>query len=262
MKTGVSSYEKNLTQARSLFRKHYQKPLLAEEYAKIFFNGKVGKRVSEFEFDEKSAVVLLGMSCMGKTTFANDFIKTHKEFSLLSFDNFAINLIASQFYTNIDEKAIHQFGKALDESLKEGKKVIIDGQYVNVVSRSALFKTLFEAGYTIYVISFINMPNELVDQRIESRAIDNTVSDLLYKMPNFNSAPGKKIYGLTIDDYAKYVGVNRKKALNYIKSKSAFRDYLRKEHGLRVNELIDSNVILQIQQDAFIYGCDYYHDLY
>jgi predicted kinase len=262
VKTDVTNYEKNLTQARSLFRKHYQKPLQAEEYAEIFFSGKVGERVSKFEFDEKSAVVLLGMSCMGKTTFANDFIQKHKEFTLLSFDNFAINLLSSQFFTNTDEKAVQEFGKSLDESLKEGKKVIIDGQYVNVVSRSALFTTLNEAGYTIYVISFINMPGELVDQRIESRAIDNTVSDILYKMPDYNPEPGKKIYGLTIDDYAKYMRINRKKALSYIKSKSSFRSYLAKEHGLRVNELIDSNVIFQIQQDAFIYGCDYYLDLY
>ena len=262
MKSDITNYEKNLSVARSKFRQYFQKPLKPKEYADIFFNGKVGEKVPEFVFQEKSAVVLLGMSCMGKTTYANSFIKKYPEFTLCSFDNYAIKFIAAAIFTNTDEYAIHEFGKALDEYLSAGKKVIIDGQYVNVVSRSALFNTLQNAGYTIYVISFLNMPKEIIEERMASRAVDNTVSDLLYKMPDFNPDPGKKIYGLSIDDYAKHVGIPKKKALNFIKSKSAYRDYLGKEYSLRVNELIDSNVIFQVNQDAFIYGCDYYYDLF
>ena len=262
MKTDVTNYEKNLSIARNLFRQYYEKPIRPDEYADIFFRGKVGEKVPAFEFEEKSAVVLLGMSCMGKTTFANQFIKKHPEFTLCSFDKYAIQLIATSFITKTDEAAIHDFGYALDGYLKEGKKVIIDGQYVNVVSRSALFNTLQNAGYTIYVISFLNMSSDTIEERLASRAVDNTVLDIMYKMPDYNPDPGKKIYGLTIDDYAKHVGVSKKRALNYIKSKSAFRENLGREYSFRVNELIDSNVIFQIQQDAFIYGCDYYFDLF
>ncbi len=263
MKSDVTTnYEKNLSAARSLFRKYYQKPLTPEKYSEIFFQGKVGDKVSGFEFEERSAVVLLGMSCMGKTTFANQFIKKHPEFTLCSFDNFAIQLIASALFSNVDEKAIHNFGFALDTYLFEGRKLIIDGQFVNVVARSAIFNTLSNAGYTIYVISFLNMPNEEIEKRLESRAVENTISDLLCKMPDYNPVPGQKLYGLTLDDYANHIGVTRKRALAYIQSKQAYKDYLGKEYSMRVNELIDSNVLFQIQQDAFIYGCDFYYDLY
>ena len=167
----------------------------------------------------------------------------------MSFDDFAILLIANALIQNNDEAAIHEFGQALDKYLKAGKRVIVDGQFVNVVSRSALLKTLQNANYTIYVISFLNMPNELVEERIASRAVDNTVSDILCRLPDYNPDPGN-------------VGIPKKRALAFIKSKGAYRDYLGKEYSFRVNELINSNVLFQIQQDVFIYGCDYYYDLF
>lgn len=139
--------------------------MTVEQVMKAFFPDKVAEQVSELTIreDQKNAIILVGPSCCGKTTYARRFVKEHKDFVLVSMDKCAaedmsgyseFSLIAMAFGLqgkSPDDLGNRRFGRMLEAG---HKNIIIDGNWMHVNSRGALLKTLQELNYhtSIYVI--------------------------------------------------------------------------------------------------------------
>lgn len=89
-------------------------------------------------FEQKSAVVVIGVSCIGKSTYAKNFIKTCPDFTFISYDECC--------YQKADElKAGTKFSESrIVEILEErilgysDKNLFIDSHCINPASRAAL----------------------------------------------------------------------------------------------------------------------------
>ena len=81
-----------LLQNISKFQKEYLAAIGAVEDTVLkrwFGNQKAIKRncsLNEFEFEPKSAVMIVGVSGIGKTSYAQEFLANHPEFEFCSYD--------------------------------------------------------------------------------------------------------------------------------------------------------------------------------
>ena len=85
-------FERYLADSVKKFEEVQGKPLTVNEMLNIFFPQKFARVESELHLDSnaKTAFVLVGRSCSGKSSYAINFQKAHPEFSVISMDEGAI----------------------------------------------------------------------------------------------------------------------------------------------------------------------------
>ena len=85
-KTETTIFENYLEESISLFNSYKGKNTSPETVLKTFFPLKFAKKVDLYHpiKNSKNALILVGQSCVGKTTFAQGFLKKHPDFTLVS----------------------------------------------------------------------------------------------------------------------------------------------------------------------------------
>ena len=115
---------------------------------------------------DKHAIIVLGFSGNGKTTYINNFIESNPEYSIVSMDRVAREVLDSKC-NNPSAKIVENFGNALEEASNNKKNIIIDGNFLNMLTRLALIDTLSSYGYLIDMVDLTPHINETKESRIK-----------------------------------------------------------------------------------------------
>lgn len=160
-----------------------------EVWNKLFKKTECKMVLSEDELDLKSskrtAIILLGLSCCGKTSYGRALKEKYPSFEFCSFDEVEMSCVleclekgAMPSEEAADVMAESKFGHLLEMYAKAAKNIVIDGQFVTSNSRGALIKTLRQIGYKeIIIFNFLNMPRKDVKIRIQKRALEEAMYD-------------------------------------------------------------------------------------
>lgn len=141
-----------------------------------------GITIKDPDFKNMSAVIIIGYSGSGKTTFINEFCKKNRFFESISMDDTYKEVLKSKSRAS-DMEVITVFGKKLECSANSRSNIIIDGLWLNVFTRMALLKTLKELGYTTYIVDIAD--DNIMYERLKLRADDLTVAALVKRyFPN------------------------------------------------------------------------------
>ena len=249
-------FERNFKEATARLLAFDGRPMDVGEVSKIFFNGatKIPNRLMTYapKKGKKNAIVLIGLSCTGKSTFAKEFIKTHTDFEYLSLDDCALremektNMIVC-FGDDITKNTLgfREFG----EKIATGKNLIIDGGWVHINSRAALLKTLKQFGYNTCACVFCQYSQEEYMRNIEARVTAQIAFELLEKDEIYSDKDW-----LTI--YQEEKKVTREKAVAVIRTNEKYNARLYEEFNVLLNEKQDSAYMVQLESGLMVVGFD------
>lgn len=182
--------------------------------------------VEKCEEPKANAVILFGFSGNGKTTYIEDFIKYNPDYVVASMDE-VVNELHKELNRKITPREITKaFGEEVDVLCKAGKNIIFDGNFLNLLTRSALADTLKLYGYQVNVVDITDNVMEVLTNRIMDVA-------------------GKRI-GVKIDSSNIQQYVNHPK---FIEAQKEIGNYYNKE-------VKTSNINEQVQFDAIGEGVD------
>ena len=147
--------------------------------------------VQQVDFDNKTAIVIIGVSCIGKTTYIHNFLVNHSDFVYISSDDVS--------YQKEDEKksgvnpSETRVTEILEQQMLEAQNenLIIDIMCIHPASRAALMRFLSSLGYEIHAVYFSKKyTEENIKKRIEARAIEL----VLYQDYLINHQTRKRVY--------------------------------------------------------------------
>lgn len=117
---------------------------------------------------EKKAVVLFGFSGNGKSTWIKNFQRDNRDYLILSMDYVVKSATQVKGRSLSDEEIIRQFSNALDFVVSRGSNVIIDGNFLNFVTRMILVDSLHTHGYDVSLVDI----TPIIDVTLERRVMD------------------------------------------------------------------------------------------
>lgn len=239
----MTIYEENLKATYAAFDK-YQGAELNGETLPLFFPSKVAMpvtRLSLFPY-RKNAIILVGQSCIGKTTFAREFIKAHPVWTYISMDE------CTDFSKPEDEfSGVDIFGKKLEKGYPN---ILIDGGWLYITARGALLKTLEELGYhTCIFLCTISERDHL--SRIQERCLEFLVPSIIHIPPADMFKKPSPIERLA-KEYNLSVEETKKRLCKHPNFKESFNRDVR----VSQEELVNSNYIAQISSGLIFYGAD------
>lgn len=248
----TTKFERNFETAMLKHQRVAQKQITILDGINLFFDGITREPTLLQEYvpanGRKNAIVLLGQSCTGKSTYAKEFLKTHPEFEFLSMDECAAKeLLGTCVIRCFDVNILHNsLGfKEFGNRLENGKNLLIDGGWLHINSRSALLKTLRELGYATCAFSFLNITPDVHRQRVLSRATQNVAQKLLEGVITINSIDW-------IGKYASKYKVSREQAIATIQTVPLFNQKL-KDIVLGVQEEFVSSELRFQTETGFAY---------
>lgn len=210
----------------------------------------------EPDLSQKNAIVMVGKSCCGKTTFAKNFVKKHKEFEIVSMDQCAYNEMASlkqdELLLTLLLKGADGFGvQSFSRKLETGKQIIIDGGWLHLNSRIALIRTLQELGYFITIFSFLEIPEAEYTKRVEGRTLQNLAMKIL------NVDPMQVPYGTDmVKKYANLEHITLDEAVKKLRSDYMYAIEMKRTRSDLEKE--EQEVMLDVQKGNgwITYGAD------
>ena len=216
---------------------------------------------------KRTAIILMGLSGYGKTTYARDFVEKHPSFKACLFDEIMAESILDYIKKGItitgkigDALGVSKFGNILEMHGKAANNIIIDGQFVYCNVRGALIKTLRELGYkNIIIFNFLKMPKEKVIERFEYRAMEES----MYKEMS------KRMSNLELAEFRfSMFGKDTKQMLTHLKQVEEWKqsDVYKKEFddssAYLKYEIIDSGMPFKNKYNLFTSGVDKFMDIY
>ena len=114
-----------------------------------------------------NAVVLFGFSGNGKSTWISEFVKSNPDYVIVSMDE-VVNKLHNKYNRKIvSSEIIEGFGNELEDVCKSGRNVIIDGSFLNLLTRSALVDTLKTFNYQVNLVDITDNILRILHKRIE-----------------------------------------------------------------------------------------------
>lgn len=229
------------------------------------FGTKKGNIVSEKElnlYNGKTAIILMGLSGCGKSTFARAFKRNNPSFELCIFDEVELGIMVRYAKERMflseeveDEMAIYEFGQLLEKCGRENKNIIVDGQFVYCNARGALLKTLRHYGYdNIVIFNFLTRSKEFIKACLSNRAIEQAYMSLVqqHKSPEEFLLTGLRVLGRDSRELVETIMPIEewKKTPQY---KSAYAELY--YHHFEI-EPVESDVEFQIYGNCFNYGIE------
>ena len=237
------------------------KEMTALEVMETFFPHKTAMLVNRYQprKNKKNAIILVGPSCCGKTTYARKFVQKWPSFKLISMDECAIDdmiemseeeRILLMFGINgasIDDVGNRRFGRMLEEG---HKNIIVDGCWLNVNSRGALLRTLSELNY--HTCLFLCNPKKTShDAKIRKRVCEGIAARRM------NIREAEKLRKVEcLKQYAKKMHVSEAYAMEMIESSNEFKNSYRRECEMLIAELQDANYFAQLESYVIFIGAD------
>ena len=249
-------FERNLYEETVKLQAYGGGPISASELNERFFDGKeeFPSHIQSYvpEKDKKNAVVLIGPSCVGKSTYARNFIKMYPEFEYLSMDDCALKELKR---TNI----IFCFGndlwsntlgnKEFGERIERGRNLIIDGGWLHINSRSALLKTLKHYGYNVCACIFDNITIEEHARNVEARVLGHLAFEMLKSQQEFCDKDWIVVY-------QEENKLSREKAIEILRSSPDYQNKMIQEINILLEEKNDSGYLMQIESGLILAGFD------
>lgn len=210
----------------------------------------------------KTAVVLVGLSACGKSTFAKKFLQKYRGFNYVSFDDCTFEASREVGYSDVDvnDRAL----ELLDEMLEINKNsnIIVDGLVVSVEKRAALMKWLHEMKYKIYVIYFTDEYNEShIKYNIVSRSVDHVLhARMVASNPEcFVSLMNMRLNMLGV--HAHNEGITEEEVVLKYCNDPMVREEIRNNYLNYEMERKGMYVEEQEKAGAFMWGADYYYEV-
>ena len=217
------------------------------------------KSIDKINFNKKSAVVLVGVSCIGKTTFAKNFIAKHPSFELISYDMcYRETVKQNAFIPKSDAQYLAEdlFNNKLFEY--QSKNIIIDRIVLNSEERAKLIHKLHELDYTVHVVYFTI---EYTEKHIRHRQILRSI-----EMAIMSQNPD--CYALTmeldinpIEFYASKYNKTLEQVIDEFKYTAAVQNEYLYQNCAYDREIEKYNVIDQEDSGSFMEGADYYYEI-
>lgn len=254
-------FEKYLKKSYRDVEEHTGQTMSIKEVSEVFFPQKVAKQILKYKpkKENKNAIVLLGPSCSGKTTFGKDFVQKRSFFQFVSMDMCAIEEMENMTETEMtlmmlgigskspDDMGNRRFGQMLE---KGHRNIVIDGGWTDVNSRGALLHTLEDLEYNTCI--FLFTPSEDVfDSRVRSRVCE------LIAAKHVNVDVAEILRGVNVINlYAKKMRISVAAAKDLIMYSKEFENSMRKQYGMLAAELQKSNYFFQVEKDIVFLGAD------
>lgn len=234
-----------------------------------FQNKKAIKRdgnIEELTFDKKTAIVVIGVSCIGKTTYVHQFLARHPDFVYISSDDAnyqkedEIKSGAKPTETRVTEILENQMLESQDKNL------IVDIMCIHPASRASLMRFLTSLKYEIHAIYFSKSYTEAhIKQCIVSRAIELTLyQDYLVKHQTNKTVYMRDLMKVR-DDILGIYARDRGVTVEELKAQTADLPMTTSNiMGLTRfynNEVEKNRVWWQELRGLFMLGADYYYEL-
>lgn len=120
--------------------------------------------------DDRKAVVVFGFSGNGKSTWIREFCKKREDFSVLSMDEVVRKLSDSLGRTVFGWEITRAFSDKLDEMAGCGVNLVVDGNFLNLLTRSALTDSLHTYGYDVSLMDLTPIFGVTIQSRIRDEA--------------------------------------------------------------------------------------------
>lgn len=241
----------------------------------IFRTKEKGEIISKFPevFPEKTAILVMGLFHTGKTTYINEFLKSH-DFAVIRFDELfqkGLDKAVKRKYriepNDAEELAdlhsMNLFGKAIGSNAEAKKSMILEGDWLNMVARAAIVRALKELGYTIYIVSLMDKREEELSKCYQESAINMVLSrwmiEEIYEEKGFVPVNEKeRIYRSNTAEKAKFFNIDEIELKKRVKSTE---DYIKAIMMMRVKhqqETVENAIPLQLETAAFLTGIDFF----
>lgn len=120
--------------------------------------------------DDKKALIMFGFSGNGKTTWIKNFCLEHPDYVVLSMDS-VVRELSDKLGRQVDGMEITKaFSDKLDEVCSSNGKVIVDGNFLNLLTRMALVDSLHTYGFSATVVDITPIFDVTIQKRIMSEA--------------------------------------------------------------------------------------------
>ena len=115
-----------------------------------------------------NAIIVMGFSGNGKSTWINNFLKENQDYVVISMDTIQKRLLEQ----NIKDPSavVRDFGNAIEESASYGKNIIFDGNFLNLLTRMSLADTLKLFNYNVNVVNITDNIMDILPIRIMDEA--------------------------------------------------------------------------------------------
>ena len=267
-------YSTQLKKSYEWFDKMYMKEPSEKDWINLF-GKKRGKNVQDIEdlnlSDARStAIILVGLSTCGKTTFSLNFVKSHPNFTYCSYDSVGVEVM-SKFIKKgylpqesiLDSYMIYEFGEILKDHKKKKNNLIIDGAWVAPNSRGALINTLRLLGFkNLIIFSFLKISEEEINVRLASRAIRNVIqSKEIHDSENPTTLSNTLSWFVTAS-FEEVIKKSGKTVDELTHSKKFIKEYNELAQIYFRSEPINTSLHIQMAYNIFNYGVDYFIDLF
>ena len=210
----------------------------------------------------KTAVVLVGVSACGKSSFAKKFMKDHKSFKYISLDDCTFEAEAEVNYSGEDVTA--RALELVDEKFEQYKKsnILVDGLVVSIEKRATIMKTLQEMGYKIYVIYFTDEYNEShIKYNIVTRSVDHVLFAKMVASDPDHFALFMSMNLNMIEVHANKEGITEAEVILKYCSDPMVKNEIKLNFINYETERMSFSVEAQEAAKAFMWGADYYYEV-
>ena len=120
--------------------------------------------------EDKKALVMFGFSGNGKTTWINNWCLENPEYVVLSMDS-VVRELSDKLGRQVDGMEITMaFSEKLDEVCSNNKNVVVDGNFLNLLTRMALVDSLHNYGFGVSLVDITPIFDVTIKSRIMSEA--------------------------------------------------------------------------------------------
>ena len=120
--------------------------------------------------EDKKALVMFGFSGNGKTTWINNWCLENPEYVVLSMDS-VVRELSDKLGRQVDGMEITMaFSEKLDEVCSNNKNVVVDGNFLNLLTRMALVDSLHAYGFGVSLVDITPIFDVTIKSRIMSEA--------------------------------------------------------------------------------------------
>lgn len=117
-----------------------------------------------------NAVVMFGFSGNGKSTYISNFVKANPDYTVVSIDE-VVNRLYDELNRQVESsEIITGFGEELERVCTNGSNIIVDGNFLNLLTRSALTDTLKTYGYQVNIVDITDNIGKVLPIRVMDMA--------------------------------------------------------------------------------------------
>ena len=217
------------------------------------------KSIDNVKFNKKSAVVLVGVSCIGKTTFAKNFITKHPSFELISYDMCYRETVKQNAFISKSD-ALYLAEDLFNNKLFEYQygNIVIDKIILDSEERSKLIQKLHELDYTVHVVYFTL---EYTEKHIRHRQILRSIEMTIMSQNPDCCALTMELDINPIEFYASKYHKSIEEVIDEFKYTPAVQKELLYHRCAYDSQIEKHNVIGQEDSGTFMEGADYYYEI-